>query len=386
MTRRLSSMRNAVLAILASLLLSGAALAQSASSDPSMDGHLSVRAEALFWWFKSSPAPAPLITDGLLGDSDTEVLLGGNDLRNRRQNGFRLTAAYSCNDRGSLELSFLAFASRASSRSVSSSGLLGSTDLLLPFFDVTRDRENVTEISFSPSYKGAAREELTRSLMGAEVNSVRELDSSRPGHVEVLGGLRWLRLRETFTFTTSSSFVPPQPSDIWETTDRFDARNNFYGVQVGARGRFDRGRFFASGAVKVGVGAMVQNVDIDGFLVTNDFTNFGATQRFPGGYFALPSNIGSYTRTVFAVVPEGELGFGYRIASWASVHAGYTFLYTNNVARPGNQINRNINPTQSVSWVGEPPATLEGTAEPSFGFKGSSFWAHGINAGLTFRF
>lgn len=386
MTRRLSSMRNAVLAILASLFLSGAALAQPASSDPSMDGHLSVRAEALFWWFKSSPAPVPLITDGLLGDSDTKVLLGGNDLDNRHQHGFRLTAAYGFNDRTSLEWSFLAFASRSSSRSVESSGLRGSTDLLLPFFDVTRNREDVTEISFSPSYGGGAREELTRSLMGAEVNGVRALDPGRGGHVELLGGLRWLRLRETFTFTTSSSFNPPQPADIWLTTDSFDARNNFYGVQVGARTRYDRGRFFASGAVKLGVGAMVQTVNIDGFLVTNDFTNFGATQQFSGGYFALPSNIGSYKRTVFAVVPEAELGAGFRINSWASVFAGYSFLYTNNVVRPGNQINRNINPTQSVSWVGEPPAILQGPAEPSFKFNGSNFWAQGVNAGVSFRF
>jgi hypothetical protein len=384
--KRLSSMRNAVLAILASLFLSGAALAQPASSDPSMDGHLSLRAETLFWWFNRSPAPVPLITDGLFGDSDTKVLLGGNDLDNKHQNGFRLTAAYSFNDRASLEWSFLAFASRSSSKSVESSGLFGSTDLLLPYFDVTRNRENVTEISFSPSYGGSAREELTRSLMGAEVNGVRALDSSRGGHVELLGGLRWLRLRETFLFTTSSSFNPPEPADIWLTTDRFDARNNFYGAQIGARARYDRGRFFAGGAVKIGVGAMVQSVDIDGFLVTNDFTNFGATQRFPGGYFALPSNIGSYRRAVFAVVPEAELNVGYRITSWASFFAGYSFLYSNNVVRPGNQINRNINPTQSVSWVGEPPVTLEGPAEPSFKFKSSNFWAQGVNAGLSFRF
>ena len=70
----------------------------------------------------------------------------------------------------------------------------------------------------------------------------------------------------------------------------------------------------------------------------------------------------------------------------ALVFAGYSFLYVNSVVRPGNQINRNINPTPSVSWTGEPPATLKGPAEPSFEFNSSSFWAHGINAGLTLRF
>ena len=48
---------------------------------------------------------------------------------------------------------------------------------------------------------------------------------------------------------------------------------------------------------------MVQSVDIDGQLVTNDFNNFGHRRRCRG-YFAQPTNIGSHTRSVFAVVPE----------------------------------------------------------------------------------
>ena len=42
------------------------------------------------------------------------------------------------------------------------------------------------------------------------------------------------------------------------------------------------------------MGAMVQSVDVSGSLVTNDYSNFGPTQTFSGGYFALPTNIGSY--------------------------------------------------------------------------------------------
>ena len=53
---------------------------------------------------------------------------------------------------------------------MSSTGQVDSIDLLLPFFDVTRNRENVTEISFSPDYRGAAQETLENSLGGGEVN------------------------------------------------------------------------------------------------------------------------------------------------------------------------------------------------------------------------
>ena len=113
---------------------------------------------------------------------------------------------------------------------------------------------------------------------------------------------------------------------------------------------------------------------------------FGPTETFPGGYFALPTNIGHHTRTVFAVVPEVGLNVGYRITPWASVFVGYTFLYANDVVRPGNQINRNINPTQSVSWGGGKFLNPQGPAEPSFKFNSSDFWAQGINVGLDFRF
>jgi hypothetical protein len=131
----------------------------------------------------------------------------------------------------------------------------------------------------------------------------------------------------------------------------------------------------------------VQKTDVSGFLLTNDFNGLATTpQRFVGGYFAVPTNIGSHSRATFGILPEAEVNLGYRIADWLSVSAGYSFLYINSVARPGDQVNRNINPTQSVSWTGELNAALKGTAEPSFEFHGSSFWAHGLNAGLTFHF
>ena len=372
--------------VLALSLQGGVAAAQADSPGSERPGPFSFGAEALIWWFKSSPTPVPIIVNAPLSAPDSKVLLGGGDLDTSANPGFRLTAAYALNERWGLEGNFLYVPPRSMSNSVSSSGALGSMDLLLPFFDVTQNRESVTEISFSPVFAGSAREELTNSLMGAEANGTWALATRRPWQIDLLGGFRWLRLHETYTITTSSPFVPPLPQDIWNTTDKFDAFNNFYGAQLGVRARYDWGRFFASGAVKFAMGAMVQTVDISGSLVTNDFNGFGQPQTFPGGYFALPTNIGSHTRNVFAVLPEVGLNIGYQITSWAAVFVGYTFLYTNNVVRPGNQINRSINPTQSPAITEDPAPQLLGSAQPSFRFNSSSFWAQGINVGLSFRF
>ncbi len=131
---------------------------------------------------------------------------------------------------------------------------------------------------------------------------------------------------------------------------------------------------------------MVQKVDVNGSLVTNDYTNFGPTVTYPGGYFALPTNIGSYSHTAFAVVPEVALNVGYRITPAVSLFAGYSFIYASSVVRPGNQISRNINWTQSTSYTEDPNAKLKGPALPTFQSNDSSFWAQGFNVGLAVRF
>jgi hypothetical protein len=133
--------------------------------------------------------------------------------------------------------------------------------------------------------------------------------------VDLLGGFRFPQLRESYTITTSSPFYPPNPSDIWNTTDAFGTRNRFYGLQVGARAAYDEDRWVAGVVGKVALGTMQQRVSVNGFLETNDYTNYGPTQIFPGGYFALPSNSGDHSRNTFSVVQEVALNRGFRLTA-----------------------------------------------------------------------
>lgn len=349
-------------------------------------GRFSVSAEALIWWFKNTPAPPSLVSNGLLGETGTRVLLGGQELDTNPSPGFRLTAGYPLTERWGVEGSVFYVPTRTTSRTVSSSGQVGSENLFIPFFDVTLPGESVTELSSVGFFSGSATEQFSTNLLGAELNGTRKLLASGPLRVDLLGGFRYLRLHETYTFSTSSPNISSQPADVFNTKDEFDATNNFYGAQLGVRGRFDRRGWFVNAAVKFAMGAMVQSVDISGTLVTNDFNNFGPSQTLLGGYFAQPTNIGSRTRSVFAVLPELGLDIGYRITPWASVFAGYTFIYTNNVVRATQQVNRNINPFGRLSFTGDPPSPPTGPAQPSFKFSTSDFWAQGINVGLAFRF
>jgi hypothetical protein len=229
--------------------------------------------------------------------------------------------------------------------------------------------------SVAGSFRGEATERLRNTFLGAELYGSMKLGSGSGWRVDGLSGLRYLRLNETYTFDTASPFIPPAPADVWVTKDEFDALNKFYGAQLGARVRGDWGTFFLNGVVKIGLGAMEQSVTVDGFLITNDFNNFGEPQTFPGnGYFTSPALRRNHNRTVFAFVPEAGLTAGWRLGRVASVVVGYTFLYLSDVARPGNHVDPAFDPVSAVP------------TRPSFKFQGSDFWAHGVNVGFLLEF
>ena len=314
-------------------------------------------------------------------------MLGARDADANTIPGLRLSAGYAFTDRWGVESSVSYLTPRTASRSVSSSGQPGSTDLFIPFFDPTLPGENTTRLSsVANGFQGRATEQLRTSFLGAELNGRLTLASTAQWRVDALGGFRYLRLRETYRFDTASPFIPPQPADVFITADEFDATNSFYGPQLGVRARLDRGPLFLNGTVKVGFGAIVQSVGVAGSLTTNDFNDFGPPQTFAGGYFTQATNIGEHRRTVFGVVPELAINAGWRLTPSLALVAGYTFLYANDVARPGNQVDRAINPTGIPSFTGEPPASSSGPARPLFRFRGSDFWAQGLNVGLLFNF
>ena len=102
------------------------------------------------------------------------------------------------------------------------------------------------------------------------------------------------------------------------------------------------------------VGETTSHVWIDGSTTIQEPTQAAATS--PGGFLALPSNIGHYAHNDLAVVPEVGLTLGYDITCRLKFTMGYSFLYWSKVARPGDQINTNINSTQFA------PGTLAGLA------------------------
>ena len=105
---------------------------------------------------------------------------------------------------------------------------------------------------------------------------------------------------------------------------------------------------------------------------------------FVGGYFALPTNIGRQSRDDFTVVPELTLKVGCDILPGVHAFVGYDLLYWSQVVRPGSEVDRNINISQSTPISGG--GTLVGPAAPLPLFNKTDFYANGITFGVELRF
>ncbi len=241
-------------------------------------------------------------------------------------------------------------------------------------------------------FAGIANLSVSDQLWGTEANGLFNVLKRDNLRVDLLGGFRYVYFRERLDFNTSSPTIVPQtPGEYFITSDSFDGRTNFYGGQVGTRVAWRIGDLTVTATGKVALGVMDQQLGINGSFSTNDFNipfGTGPGRTFPGGYFALPSNMGEYRRDRFGVVPEGGINLSYQVTRQLSVSVGYTFLYLNSVVRPGDQIDRTINGGQSSLYVYTPtPPGLQGNVErPEPLFRSTDFWAQGISFGIEFKY
>lgn len=351
-------------------------------------------AEYLMWWMKEAPSPVPLVTAGpavpnlapVLGVPGTTVVLGGNGVGLSTFSGGRFTAGMWLDRRDTfgVEATYLFLGDRSVSREVGASGLPGSAYLALPFVNAITGTESSTGIARPGGFSGFARQTISSGLQNGELNGVWNLTRGPEWTVSVLGGFRYTNLHERWTFTTDS-VTTVGPADVFRTRDSFATENDFFGGQLGLRVERQFGRWFVNATTKVALGNTHRSVTTEGELVTNDFNGLGVPQVFPGGYFTQPTNIGDTANDRFSVLTDVSVNVGYQLTSAARVFAGYSFFYLSGVARPGDQVDRRINPSQAPAVIGL-PVGLVGPAAPLPQLRSSDFWAHGLNFGLELRY
>src|SRR5262249_54432945 len=162
--------------------------------------------------------------------------------------------------------------------------------------------------------------------------------------------------------------------------------------QLGTDIEVRRGRWVVDVTGKVALGVVHQQADVSG--LTQLITPGGVTS-FPAGLFAVSTNSGPHSRDVLGVVPEVGINLGYQVTERARATVGYSFLFTlGDVIRPGDQMDRTVNPNlvpalfnpnfNPLTGTAGPTAFGSGPAQPAFTFKDTSYWAQGLAAGLEF--
>jgi len=233
-------------------------------------------------------------------------------------------------------------------------------------------------IAFQPGgpngFQGSIAAQESLDILAAEAYGRFNFAKSSAVHMDLIGGYSFFSIDNELAIQSQTSRLPGTGGMI-NFTDRFNTNNDFHGGQIGAETILRRGRWVARSLTKVHLGNMHQQVNYAGTGV-NSASNISPLLPFGDGFLAGGVDPREVNRDVFTFAPEFNFKLGYRFRDHVTFSAGYTFLYWNNVAMAGNQIDPNLEFTNAgVSARGLPASVRD-----------AGFWVQGIDLGTTIEF
>lgn len=375
-------------------------------------GRVYGRVEYLLWWFDgmhapplvtTSPAGTPQAQAGVLGQPGTTILYGGDEILNGSRDGLRLSLGTWLTDYQDIgiegDLMFFGDDSSGFSRT----GVNGVPILARPFFNmvpvdgagaVLPPAEDAELVSFPGVVDGTVSVNTNSEFRGAGLRAraaicCKELGggchpcgSTGPwgvSRIDAIAGYRYLSLDERIIIRENlRSLLSTNPGNF-DISDRFDTSNEFHGADIGFIWEWETAQWSLELLTKMAIGNTDQRVNIRGETTVS---NNGASFTNDGGLLALRSNIGSYQRDVFTVIPELGVTAGYKITPRLKATIGYTMLFWSRVVRPGDHIDLDVNPNLLPPVI-EP---VVGPERPRFEWDDTALLAHGLNLGLDYRF
>jgi hypothetical protein len=356
-------------------------------------------ADYLLWFIKDAPLPHPLVTTGppasggIIFNPGVKVLAGGSGLDYETFSGGRFTLGRWLGD-GPFGVEGSGFFLKDGLAKIFvNSHPSGAPLLARPIVNAANGNETSVLLSSPGQFAGGLDVNATSVFWGAELNFLGNVLRQGQTGIDVLVGFRYLELDENLDLVSFSEVLPGGVAafggnpvlapNALSIRDSFATTNQFYGGQLGVRGTVQRGNLRVDLGGKVAFGVVHQQVRVDGFT-TQVAPGGTIVGTLPGGVLALPTNSGRRARDDDSIVPEGTIRIGYQLTPRLNVNVGYTVIYWDNVARPGDQIDRRVNLLQVPSSFAFGPLT--GPKQPVPLLNDSRFWAQGVNFGLAFRF
>lgn len=357
--------------------------------------------EIILWRVRKGNISAPLVTTGTLsslgviGRAGTTVL---NDSQVDYDSfvGARLMAGLWYDDSHfcGLEGGFTWLGNQKDAKTFTSSST-GTPILARPFRDAATGGETVRAVSLPGSFSGTVSVSSDFAAWGAEVSPVvMRLSQGESHYFYGMIGFKYFNLNEMLVVSDRVTNLAGGQSSfngralglgaLTGVTDSFDASNDLYGGQLGARFGFDRNRFFFDMTTKLG---LMHNHQV---LVASGGTGVLAPPVFrrattaPLGLLVGPFNARRESQAAFAIMPEVNLQIGYQLTNRMSIFLGYNFLYISSVVRPGDQVDRRVNTAMAPSSPTFGAAVL--TRQPAPVFVKDEFSANGVSIGLALRY
>jgi hypothetical protein len=354
--------------------------------------------EYLRWRQRDLRLAIPLISTGpagsfgILSDPASQVLLGNQDIRLGEQNGARFSAGVGIVPAGVGFESTGFIMEKANYSFTFASDPAGNPTLARPVIDSNSGLETSSLVASPGAFSGLVTVSGESRLWGAEVNMFKGKVCKDHIFGDWLIGFRYMDLDETLVIQQRSTLQEGGtagflgdiigPGSVITIGDSFRTRNEFYGGQLGTQWELRVAGLFIYVMGKVAIGNTHQSIDAQGGSTATTPGTAGRTS--PGGLLALASNSVHTSRDVFSFIPEGNVNVGYQFGKHVRVYAGYTFIYWDDVLRPGQQLDRTVNPTQIPTSLAFGP--IVGTPAPPVVVKNTDYWIQGWNVGAVIRY
>jgi hypothetical protein len=200
--------------------------------------------------------------------------------------------------------------------------------------------------------------------------------------VDVLLGYRSVRYDEGLLIQEN---VQPQGGTFAAGTqilshDIFTTRNVFNGGDFGLRAQVRYDAWTVDLLGKLAVGSTHRSADIGGSTTTTVPNQTPVTNT--GGLLALSSNIGNHNKFDWTTVPEFGVTLGWQMSQTMRLQLGYSALWWDKVARPGDAIDLGVNPSlipPSMRTAGSPN-------RPAFSDRRTELFVESLTLGLEIRY
>jgi len=344
--------------------------------------------QLMYWWPMRQPVPALVYgtRSGLPpfpGQNDTRLLVGGRGIDSQPSAGGRFTLGHSLDKDETIgwEATYFFLGTRTLRQNVHSFSGGPAESIGLPYTNAATGASEILTLARPGMTDTLLTASTSVRVQGWEVTGVANVVDEKNLKINALYGWRYFQVHEGLRLEQMQFRYFPG-GELFRTADQFDAHNRFHGGQLGLHTDLRRGIVFCEMTAKIAFGQTYEVVKNEGMTVLQGPTGIRA---FGGsGIYVQPSSAGRTANGVFAVVPEGTVKFGLRLSDSGRIFVGYSFIYLSDAVRPGDQIDRTLNPAQVPLVSGNGP--VYGNDRPARLFNRSDFWTQGLIIGLETRY